>query len=125
MATIRLALDQHRLHRRARFGYGYQFPAPLDLPSAITLPNGANIVNSYDTLARLTGTALNNYWGHTLDGYAYTPDPLGLRTNIVRNLGLTTNTVAVRVRQHRPIDVLECGGNGRNIAPKRADRIRL
>src|SRR5205814_5110171 len=30
-----------------------------------------------------------------LDGSSYTHDPLGLRTNIVRDLGLTTNTVTV------------------------------
>jgi len=47
------------------------------------------------TPARLTGTALNNYWGHTLDGSGYTLDALGLRTNLVRNLGLTTNTVNI------------------------------
>ncbi len=40
-------------------------------------------------------TALVNFWGHTLDGYGYTHDPLGLRTNITRTLGLTTNTVGV------------------------------
>jgi len=83
------------------FGYAYNANVGQSVPPAsslfgsIALPNGAKIVNSYDALARLTGTALNNYWGHTLDGYSYAPDPLGLRTNIVRNLGLTTNTVNV------------------------------
>ena len=36
---------------------------------------------------------LNNKWGHTLDGYGCQFDPLGLRTNIVRNLGLTSSSV--------------------------------
>ena len=79
------------------FGYGYNFnsqPAS-SLVTGINLPNGAAIVNSYDGLARLTGTALNNHWSHALDSYTYTPDALGLRTNIVRNLGLTTSTVTV------------------------------
>ena len=40
-------------------------------------------------------TALVNYWGHTLDAASYIPDPLGLRTNLVRSLGLTTNFVNV------------------------------
>lgn len=48
-----------------------------------------------DSLARLDYTALVNKWGHVLDGYGYTHDPLGLRTNIVRDLGLTTSTVSV------------------------------
>ena len=75
------------------FNYGYLTPASL-LPASISLPNGANIVNSYDSLARLTGTALNNQWGHTLDGYTYGLDALGLRTNIVRNFGLMSSIVS-------------------------------
>jgi RHS repeat-associated protein len=77
------------------FKYGFGFQPASALVTGISLPNGANIANSYDSLARLTGTSLNNYWGHSLDGYTYSPDPLGLRTNIVRNFGLTTNTVSV------------------------------
>ena len=61
----------------------------------LLLPNAANITNSYDSLARLTKTAFNNYWGHTLDGYSYQPDPLDLRTNITRNFGLTNSSVSV------------------------------
>jgi RHS repeat-associated protein len=34
-----------------------------------------------------------NYWGHPLDGYAYISDSWGLRTNITRQLGLSTNVV--------------------------------
>ena len=75
------------------FGYSYTFQPASKLVTGITLPNGANIVNSYDSLARLTGTALNDHWAHPLDSYTYTPDALGLRTNIVRNLGLTSSTV--------------------------------
>ena len=59
------------------------------------LPRGLAIVNAYDTLARLTNTALVNPWGHVLDGYGYGLDPLGLRTNMVRELGLTTNKVSI------------------------------
>jgi RHS repeat-associated protein len=78
------------------FGYAYATPNPASaLISGIALPNWASITNAYDSLARLTNTALLNYWGHTLDGYGYGLDLLGLRTNITRNLGLTTNTVAI------------------------------
>jgi RHS repeat-associated protein len=38
-------------------------------------------------------TVLLNYWGHPLDGYAYISDSWGLRTNITRQLGLSTNIV--------------------------------
>jgi len=77
------------------FGYSYNFQPASSLVTGIRLPNGASITNSYNPLAQLTGTALENYWGHTLDGYAYLPDALGLRTNIVRTLGLTSSTVSV------------------------------
>jgi RHS repeat-associated protein len=76
------------------FEYSFGFQPASSLVTGIQLPNDAKIVNTFDALARQTGTALNNYWGHTLDGYSYTPDALGLRTNIVRNLGLTSSTVA-------------------------------
>jgi RHS repeat-associated protein len=75
------------------FGYSFNSGASL-LVAGISLPNGANIANSYDNLARLTQTVLNNQWGHTLDGYVYTVDALGLRTNIARGFGLGTNSVA-------------------------------
>ncbi len=76
------------------FGYHY-LSSIFNLPSSISLPNYATITNTYDPLARLKQTSFNNFWGHTLDGYTYTLDPLGLRTNIVRNLGLTNSSVAI------------------------------
>ena len=78
------------------FGYGFGAANPASaLFRTLTLPNYASITNHFDSLARLDYTALVNYWGHVLDGYSYSMDPLGLRTNITRNLGLTTNTVSV------------------------------
>jgi len=65
------------------------------LVSKLSLPNGGNITNGYDALARLQQTALNNSSGMTLDGYGYQSDPLGLRTNIVRNFGTTTSTASM------------------------------
>jgi RHS repeat-associated protein len=77
------------------FNYSYNYHPASALITGISLPNGAKIVNSFDSLTRLTGTALNNYWGNTLDGSTYIPDALGFRTNEVRNCGLTTSTVNV------------------------------
>ena len=78
------------------FGYGYSVANPASaLVQSIALPNFASITNHYDALGRQDATALVNYWGHVLDGYSYIHDPLGLRTNITRNFGLTTNSVAV------------------------------
>jgi RHS repeat-associated protein len=80
------------------FGYDYkvgQSVSPASMVHTLTFPNSAWITNHYDSLSRLDYTALANKWGHVLDGYGYTHDPLGLRTNITRNLGLTTSTVSV------------------------------
>ena len=98
------------------FTYSYNFQPASSLVTGIQLPNGANIVNSYDSLARLTGTALNNHWSHTLDSYTYTPDALGLRTNIVRNLGLTSSTVTAgfdNIGQLTSWSATETGGTPR------------
>ena len=98
------------------FTYSYNFQPASSLVTGIQLPNGANIVNSYDSLARLTGTALNNHWTHPLDSYAYTPDALGLRTNIVRNLGLTSSTVTAgfdNIGQLTSWNAAEAGGTPR------------
>jgi RHS repeat-associated protein len=75
------------------FGYGYGVPSTASaLIKTITVPNGAAITNGYDSLARLTRTALNNSSGQTLDAYSYLYDPLGLRTNVTRNLGSAIST---------------------------------
>jgi len=54
----------------------------------------ANLINRYDSQARLDYTALISRWGNVLDGQAYQFDPLGLRTNIVRYFGLDSNSVS-------------------------------
>jgi RHS repeat-associated protein len=74
------------------FGYSYH-SAVSPLVQSIALPNLAGISNHFDSLGRLDGTALINYWGHTLDGAAYEYAIPDLRTKITRDLGLTTNTV--------------------------------
>ncbi len=80
------------------FGYDYtvgQSVSPAPLVRGITLPNSASLINHYDSLSRLDSTALVNKWGHVLDGYSYGMDLLGLRTNIVRDLGLTSSSVSI------------------------------
>jgi RHS repeat-associated protein len=51
--------------------------------------------NSYDNVARLTGTYLNNSGNGVLDGYAYAYNPLGQRTNVIRNYWWTSATATV------------------------------
>jgi len=98
------------------FAYGYNFQPASALVTGIRLPNGASITNGYDSLARLTQTALNNFWGAALDSYSYTPDALGLRTNIVRNFGLTSSTVTAgfdNIGQLTSWNAAETGGTPR------------
>ena len=76
------------------FTYGYTPGSASGLIRSIGLPNAASIAENYDSLARLNYTALLNYWGHALDGYAYISDSWGLRTNITRQLGLSTNIIS-------------------------------
>src|SRR5258708_29727686 len=76
------------------FAYAYDAQRST-LLTKISLPSWASITNHYASLARLDYTALKNYWSHVLDGYAYKSDPLGLRTNIVRDFGLTTNSLPI------------------------------
>ena len=71
-------------------------PLRPNLPVRTALPNGAYVTNHFDALGRLDYTGLHDHWGHPLDAYAYLMDPLGLRTNLIRMLGLTTNVVVVR-----------------------------
>ena len=53
----------------------------------LSLPNGAYITNSFDSVARLAGTTLANSSGTALDAYAYIYNPAGQRTNVVRTAG--------------------------------------
>jgi len=78
------------------FGYGYGAPNSASASVArISLPNFASITNNFDALGRLQSTALVNRWGHVLDGYAYSYDPLGQRTGVTRNLGGTSSTLSL------------------------------
>jgi YD repeat-containing protein len=98
------------------FSYSYKYLPASSLVSQILLPNGATITNSYDAMARLTKTALNNFWGATLDGYSYQYDAFGLATNMSRNFGLTTSTVSAgydNIGQILAWTAKEAGGNPR------------
>jgi RHS repeat-associated protein len=75
--------------------FGYTFNgAASPLVSGITLPNTAWVTNTYDSLARLSYTALVNSSGHALDGYTYANDALGSRTNVTRDFGLMKSSAA-------------------------------
>jgi len=64
------------------FGYTYQGASALI--TGLSLPNRANIANTYDTLARLTSTILRNNGGSTLNSHGYSYDNANRRTQQTR-----------------------------------------
>ena len=68
------------------FNYLYD-PAQLQRVDRLTLPDGAVITNTYDSVARLTLTELMNSTGTNLDSYAYGYNQANQRTNVVRTAG--------------------------------------
>ncbi len=68
------------------FDYIYN-PTRLQRVDELTLPGGAYITNTFDNVARLTGTYLKNSGGTSLDSYAYGYNKAGQRTNVVRTSG--------------------------------------
>lgn len=68
------------------FGYVYD-PVELQRVEKLTLPNGAQITNSFDSVARETSTWLINSSGADLDSYVYGYNQASQRTNVVRTAG--------------------------------------
>jgi len=99
------------------FGYDYGTANPASaLISKLTLPNGAIITNAFDALAQLTNTTLLNQWRAPVDGYGYSYDKWGQRTNIVRALGAARSTLALaydRIGQLTAANAYETNGTAR------------
>ena len=64
---------------------GAGFASPLI--RKLLLPNGAYITNSYDSVARLLSTALENSGNTNLDSYAYGYNQANQRTGVTRTAG--------------------------------------
>jgi YD repeat-containing protein len=71
------------------FSYSYGTGMPSYLPIKVLLPNTSYITNTYDSVARLLTTALNNSTNGILDSYAYLYNPANQRTNVTRTDGST------------------------------------
>src|SRR6266487_3522808 len=73
--------------------FAYQYPnnQPSTLIQKLALPNTSYITNTYDTVARLTGTHLKNSTNGTLNSHGYTYNPGNQRTQQVFNVGSTYN----------------------------------
>jgi RHS repeat-associated protein len=75
--------------------FAYLLPStrPSTLVTRLTLPNTSYITNTYDSLARLTGTWLKNSSHSTLNSHQYTYNPGNQRTQQVFNVGSTYNYI--------------------------------
>ncbi len=73
------------------FGYGYLAASASALPFRTSLPNTANITNAYDSMARLSVTALRTSGGTLLDWASYSYNQAGWRTAMTRIDGSTVN----------------------------------
>ena len=104
-------------------GFLYQFFRASLQVQKISLPNGAYITNSFDPLARLKSTALADHWNHVLDGYTYAVDALGMRTNVLRDLGLTRSSVNVGYDNIRQI--VSWAGQETNGTPRLNEQLGL
>ena len=62
-------------------------PVELQRVDELALPNGAYITNTFDNVARLTGTWLKNSGNTNLDSYVYGYNQAGQRTNVTRTAG--------------------------------------
>ena len=72
------------------FGYTYD-PTRLQRVNSVSLPNGAHIANSFDSVARLTRTAMMSSCGVNLDSYAYIYNQANQRTSVTRAAGDSVN----------------------------------
>jgi RHS repeat-associated protein len=66
------------------FSYFYPSGKASLLTAGILLPNTAYITNSFDNVARMTGTYLKNNGSTILDSYVYAYDLASERTNVTR-----------------------------------------
>ena len=74
--------------------FGYQYDATRKfLIALLTLPNTATIGNAFDSVARLTGTALRTSGGTLLNFHGYTNNLAGQRTRQGRDSGGASNSV--------------------------------
>ena len=91
------------------FAYTLGAAAPASsLAKKLLLPNSAYVTNTYDSVARLTGTYLKNSSGAALDSYVYAYNPAQERTNLTR---ADTSTVAYR---YDPIGQLKVANSSVN-----------
>ena len=91
------------------FGYTYD-PVRHMQTGLLTLPNGAYITNTYDSVARLLSTTLIDSRGTNLDSYTYTCNQASQRTNMLRTAGDYVNYTYDNIGQLQTAKGKESGG---------------
>jgi RHS repeat-associated protein len=79
----------------------------------LSLPNGAYITNTYDNVARLLSTALENSGNSNLDSYTYGYNQAGQRTNVIRTPGDSVSYTYDNMGQLTSASGRESGGTTR------------
>ena len=74
------------------------------LPKKIALPNGAYITNTYDNIARLTGTWLNDVGHMALDSATYGCNVGGQRCSYTNDAGTTVHYAYDKIGQLKVAD---------------------
>jgi len=90
------------------FGYSYLAPYSL-LPATLSLPNGAYITNTYDSVARLLSTTLKNTQNSTLNTHDYSYNQGNQRTQQVFTPGNYVNYTYDNIGQLRTAKGKESG----------------
>jgi RHS repeat-associated protein len=91
------------------FAYAYDPTRHLQA-GLLTLPNGAHITNTYDSVARLLSTALIDSRGTNLDSYAYGYNQASQRTNVLRTAADLVNYTYDNIGQLQTAKGKESGG---------------
>jgi len=88
------------------FDYNYD-PVELQRVDSLTLPNNAYITNTFDTMARMTGTWLIGHGGSNLDSYVYGYNQASQRTNVVRTAGDTVTYIYDTMGQLKSVGAMD------------------
>ena len=93
--------------------FAYTYKGPGSLVTNLALANGGAITNSFDSVARLTGTWLKNSGGTILNSHAYGYNLAGLRTALTNIAGNYVNYTYDNVGQLKTAFGKESGGTSR------------
>jgi RHS repeat-associated protein len=93
--------------------FSYSYPFPSTLINRIGFPSGAYVTNSFDNLARLTATVLNNSGNTTLNSHSYVLNNANQRAQQTRIDGSYVNYAYDKIGQLISAVGKDSGGTNR------------